>query len=142
MSKVIVIGGGAAGMMAALKAAENGHDVTLLEKNEKLGKKLFIKEAQKIIPSLTLEDLTYARGIGGIRPQVLDKQAKKLVLGERKIKSGEGITFNMTPSPGATSCMRNALIDMLEITEYLNASIKMDKIKTELNEESLEWLVD
>ena len=42
MSKVIVIGGGAAGMMAALKAAENGHDVTLLEKNEKLGKKLFI----------------------------------------------------------------------------------------------------
>ena len=28
-------------MMAALKAAENGHDVTLLEKNEKLGKKLF-----------------------------------------------------------------------------------------------------
>ena len=42
MSKVIVIGGGAAGMMAALKAAKNGHDVTLLEKNEKLGKKLFI----------------------------------------------------------------------------------------------------
>jgi predicted Rossmann fold flavoprotein len=42
MSKVIVIGGGAAGMMAALKAAENGHEVTLLEKNEKLGKKLFI----------------------------------------------------------------------------------------------------
>ena len=29
-------------MMAALKAAENGQDVTLLEKNEKLGKKLFI----------------------------------------------------------------------------------------------------
>ena len=44
MSKVIVIGGGAAGMMAALKAAENGHDVTLLEKNEKLGKKLFIRK--------------------------------------------------------------------------------------------------
>ena len=107
-----------------------------------LGKKLFIKEAQKIIPSLTLADLTYASGFGGIRPQVLDKQAKKLVLGERKIKSGKGITFNMTPSPGATSCMRNALIDMLEITEYLNANIKMDRIKTELNEESLEWLVD
>ena len=42
MSKVIVIGGGAAGMMAALKAAQNGHKVTLLEKNEKLGKKLYI----------------------------------------------------------------------------------------------------
>lgn len=42
MSKVIVIGGGPAGMAAALAAAENGQQVTLLEKNEKLGKKLYI----------------------------------------------------------------------------------------------------
>ncbi len=42
MSKVIVIGGGAAGMFAAIAAAKNGHTVTLYEKNEKLGKKLFI----------------------------------------------------------------------------------------------------
>lgn len=42
MSRVIVIGGGAAGMMAAVAAAENGHHVLLLEKNEKLGKKLYI----------------------------------------------------------------------------------------------------
>lgn len=42
MSKVIVIGGGPAGMFAAIAAAECGHEVTLLEKNEKLGKKLFI----------------------------------------------------------------------------------------------------
>lgn len=42
MSKVIVAGGGPAGMMAAIAAADNGHDVTLVEKNEKLGKKLFI----------------------------------------------------------------------------------------------------
>ncbi len=40
--KVIVIGGGAAGMMAAITAAHNGHKVVLIEKNEKLGKKLFI----------------------------------------------------------------------------------------------------
>lgn len=42
MSKVIVVGGGPAGMFAAIAAAENGHEVTLLEKNEKLGKKLYI----------------------------------------------------------------------------------------------------
>mgnify|MGYP001470487705 CR=1 FL=1 len=42
MSKVIVIGGGAAGMMAAIAAAQKRHKVILLEKNEKLGKKLFI----------------------------------------------------------------------------------------------------
>ncbi len=42
MSKVIVIGGGAAGMIAAIQAASKGHKVLLLEKNEKLGKKIFI----------------------------------------------------------------------------------------------------
>ena len=42
MGEVIVIGGGAAGMMAALTAAEAGARVRLIEKNEKLGKKLFI----------------------------------------------------------------------------------------------------
>ena len=42
MSKVIVIGGGPAGMMAAYAAASAGHKVTLLEQNEKLGKKLYI----------------------------------------------------------------------------------------------------
>lgn len=42
MSKVIVIGGGAAGMFAAYFAAKNGHNVTLIEKNEKLGKKIYI----------------------------------------------------------------------------------------------------
>lgn len=42
MSRVIVVGGGAAGMMAALAAAEKGCRVCLIEKNEKLGKKLFI----------------------------------------------------------------------------------------------------
>ena len=42
MSSVIVIGGGPAGMIAAISAAECGARVSLLEKNEKLGKKLFI----------------------------------------------------------------------------------------------------
>ena len=42
MSRVIVVGGGAAGMMAAYSAAIAGHQVTLLEKNEKLGKKIYI----------------------------------------------------------------------------------------------------
>ena len=42
MSRVIIVGGGAAGMMAAYAAAEYGHSVVLLEQNEKLGKKLFI----------------------------------------------------------------------------------------------------
>ena len=42
MSNIVVIGAGPAGMMAAIVAAKAGHQVTLLEKNEKIGKKLFI----------------------------------------------------------------------------------------------------
>lgn len=42
MKNVCIIGGGAAGLMAAYAAAENGHNVTLFEKNEKLGKKIYI----------------------------------------------------------------------------------------------------
>ena len=41
-SDVLVVGGGAAGRMAALQAARRGADVTLLERNEKLGKKIYI----------------------------------------------------------------------------------------------------
>ena len=42
MKKVVIIGGGASGVMAAVRAAENGDDVTIIEKNEKLGKKIYI----------------------------------------------------------------------------------------------------
>ncbi len=42
MSKVVVIGAGAAGAAAAIAAARNHHEVILLEKNDKIGKKLFI----------------------------------------------------------------------------------------------------
>ena len=42
MKKVVVIGAGASGLMAAYAAAKNGHDVTVIEKNEKAGKKIYI----------------------------------------------------------------------------------------------------
>ena len=42
MKRVIVVGGGAAGLMSAYAAAQNGNDVLLIEKNEKLGKKIYI----------------------------------------------------------------------------------------------------
>ena len=39
---VVVIGGGPAGMMSAISSAENGNNVILLEKKERLGRKLLI----------------------------------------------------------------------------------------------------
>ena len=42
MSKVIIIGAGAAGIMAAVSAALNGHTVSIYEKNNRIGRKLYI----------------------------------------------------------------------------------------------------
>lgn len=59
MKKVIVVGGGAAGMIAAAKAREMGAEVTLLEKNKQLGKKMLItgKGRCNITNAGTLEDI-------------------------------------------------------------------------------------
>ena len=56
--KVIIIGGGPAGIMAAITAAENGNKVILLEKMERLGRKLLItgKGRCNITSSLPIED--------------------------------------------------------------------------------------
>ncbi len=56
--KVIVVGGGPAGMMAAISASANGNEVILLEKNKSLGKKLLItgKGRCNITSSLSMEE--------------------------------------------------------------------------------------
>ncbi|MFK5975920.1 MAG: FAD-dependent oxidoreductase [Sulfurovum sp.] len=96
------------------------------------GREFFIKEAQKIIPSLKSEDIEYADGYGGMRPQIIDKKNKTLLLGEAKINIEEGIIFNMTPSPGASSCLGNAMSDTEIICKFLGANILKSKIKKEL----------
>lgn len=59
MAKIIIVGGGAAGMMAAISAAKCGHDVHLYEKNEKLGKKIYItgKGRCNVTNACDVEDL-------------------------------------------------------------------------------------
>lgn len=84
---------------------------------------LFLKDARKIVPALRYRDLSFARKVGGIRPQLIDKTQCKLLMGEAKIDTGKGAIFNMTPSPGGTSCMENAEIDMRAIARYLGANI-------------------
>ena len=73
-----------------------------------------------------------AKGFGGVRPQVLNKTEKKLMLGEASINPKTGIIFNMTPSPGATSCLGNALRDVREICEYLGKNFNEAKLNEEL----------
>ncbi len=97
-----------------------------------LGKKLFVKNARKIIPSIREEDIYYAKGFGGVRPQVISHSQKKLLLGEARIGENPGIIFNMTPSPGATSCLGNALRDAKSTCEYLGVSFDDAKFDAEM----------
>ncbi len=95
---------------------------------------LFLKDARKIVPGLKSDEFTYAKGFGGVRPQVLDKEKQKLMLGEASIFTGEGLIFNMTPSPGATSCLGNAERDLKYIVNYLGKNFNEERFKDELTE--------
>lgn len=91
-----------------------------------IGKRLFLKEVQKIVPSIKLSDLQLAKGYGGIRPQIVNLKTKRLEMGEAKIV-GENILFNITPSPGASTCLQNAEYDTEKILDFLGQEYTFDK---------------
>ncbi len=93
---------------------------------------LFAREARKILPGLRASDLRYARGIGGLRPQVIDRQARQLSFGLAAIHSEEGLLFNITPSPGATNCLANAIEDARRIAGFLGYTLDEARIREEL----------
>lgn len=91
-----------------------------------IGKRLFIRQIRKIVPAIKLSELTYAKGIGGTRPQIVNNTSRKLEMGEAKL-TGDRIIFNITPSPGASTCLGNAYADASQIIEYFGNSYKFDK---------------
>jgi len=93
---------------------------------------LFLHDARKIVPNMQLKDLTFAKKTGGIRPVMIDKKNHCLHLGEAKLSPGNGLIFNMTPSPGATSCLGNAEKDLDIIVEFLGAKADKDKLNKDL----------
>lgn len=95
--------------------------------------RLFLRDAQKIVPSLKLADLSFAKNIGGVRPVMIDKVNERLHLGEARIAPGNGIIFNMTPSPGATSCLGNAGNDLELIAGHLQCTVHRDALQEELH---------
>ena len=94
---------------------------------------LFLKDVRKIVPSLQLKDIQFAKGFGGVRPQLIDKKKSILMMGEAKINPGNGIVFNMTPSPGASSCLVNAETDMRMLVDYLGGNIDEQKLQQVLH---------
>ena len=91
-----------------------------------IGKRLFIKQIRRIVPSLKMNELKYGKGIGGTRPQIVNNTTRKLEMGEAKL-TGDKIIFNITPSPGASTCLGNAYSDTSKIIEYLDNKYKFNK---------------
>ncbi len=95
-------------------------------------RRLFLKDARKIVPQMKLKELSFARKVGGIRPVMIDKEKGQLHLGEARISPGTGVIFNMTPSPGATSCLGNARKDLSTIADYLQCHVDQQQLDSDL----------
>jgi malate dehydrogenase (quinone) len=93
-----------------------------------IGKALFLQEVRKIVPSIKFNELKLAKGYGGIRPQIVNLKTQTLDLGEAKI-IGDRILFNITPSPGASTCLQNAESDTEKIVYFLGQDYTFDRYK-------------
>ncbi|MEM9092129.1 MAG: FAD-dependent oxidoreductase, partial [Cyanobacteria bacterium P01_F01_bin.53] len=93
-----------------------------------IGKRLFIRKVRKIVPSIQLKDLKFAKGYGGIRPQVVNLKTRALEMGEAKIL-GRNILFNITPSPGASTCLKNAEDDTKRLMNFLGGDYTFDEAR-------------
>lgn len=97
-----------------------------------LRRRLFLADARKIVPGMQLDDLRFAEGYGGVRPQLIDKANRKLMLGEASIAAMPGLVFNVTPSPGGTCCLGNALRDLEAIAARLGCAFDRQRLVREL----------
>lgn len=86
-----------------------------------IGKRMFVKNVSKIVPSIKASDLRLGKGIGGMRLQRVNVKDKTLEMGEGKI-IGDNIIFNMTPSPGASVCLFNAMRDADTVASMVNGA--------------------
>ena len=91
-----------------------------------VGKFLFIRKVRKIVPSVKFKELKFAKGYGGIRPQIVNLEKRKLEMGEAKIL-GRNILFNITPSPGASTCLKTAEDDTQRIVDFLGEGFVFDR---------------
>jgi malate dehydrogenase (quinone) len=93
------------------------------------GKRYFVKDARKIIPSLKIEDIK-EKIKGGVRPQLVNIKKNAFEFGDAGI-TGDKIIFNITPSPGATNCLYNAYEDAQKIAKWIPGCV-FEKEKFEM----------
>ncbi|MFC7167556.1 FAD-dependent oxidoreductase [Halospeciosus flavus] len=91
-----------------------------------VGRRAFLPHVQKVVPSADVDDISRAKGYGGVRPQIVDTSTKSLDMGEAKLV-GDDIIFNITPSPGASTCLKNAMRDTRQLIEFLGDDYEFDE---------------
>jgi malate dehydrogenase (quinone) len=91
-----------------------------------VGKRAFLPHVQKVVPSVELDDIERAKGFGGVRPQIVNTAERSLDMGEAKL-TGDGIIFNVTPSPGASTCLKNAMRDTRQLVEFFDGDYEFDE---------------
>ncbi|MCR4923978.1 MAG: NAD(P)/FAD-dependent oxidoreductase [Lachnospiraceae bacterium] len=135
--KVYVIGAGAAGMMAAINAAEKGHEVTIIEKNEKLGKKLFITgkgrcnitndcDRETFFDNVISNKKFLYSSIAGLDPRATEDFFERLGL-KLKIERGNRVFPISDHSSDVISTLKKE-IDRLGIKVMLNSELTDIKI--------------
>lgn len=93
-----------------------------------LGKWMYLKDIRKIIPAMRYADIELARGVGGIRPQIVDSHTRKLRHGEGKLR-GERAVFLVTPSPGASVCLQAAEEAVVDLLPMLGPDYTFDRAR-------------
>lgn len=93
-----------------------------------LGKYFYVQTIKKIIPSAISQKLDFKKRIGGIRPQIVNKETKELIMGIGEIV-GDNIIFNITPSPGATACLQTARNTVRKISGFFGKDFIFDENK-------------
>ncbi len=91
-----------------------------------VGKRAFLASARKIVPTLQAKDLRLDRGAGGLRGQLVDINTGTFPANSEKMV-GDGIIFNMAPSPGASFCLGNAVSDTRTLATFLGGAFRFDE---------------
>lgn len=92
-------------------------------------KKAFLKQVKKIIPDMCLKDLFFANNVGGVRPQLIDKNSRKLFFSKGSFFFKEQrVLFNISPPTGGSSSFANSYADAKNITSALNLTFDTETI--------------
>jgi malate dehydrogenase (quinone) len=97
-----------------------------------LGTYLFMKQnVTKIVPTIRFSEISYGRGLGGIRPQLVDTRKKSLEFGDAK-GFGPNIIFDITPSPGASVALWNGVENAKKVCDFLGMRFDERRMRKEL----------